>query len=103
MRGLVSPKIHFVEGNVADKELVKGLIRDRIKLTRSSTLPVRSLSPDRSRAHSYYYLNNTAASRNLIEVCVETGVKNFVFSSTAAVYGMPENGIVTELPTIRAD
>jgi len=44
----------------------------------------------------FYYQNNTAASRNLVEACVETGVGNFVFSSTAAVYGMPESGIVTE-------
>jgi UDP-glucose 4-epimerase len=34
-----------------------------------------------------YYLNNTAKSRTLIEAAVQGGVKNFVFSSTAAVYG----------------
>lgn len=34
-----------------------------------------------------YYLNNTANSANLIEQCVKYGVKKFVFSSTAAVYG----------------
>ena len=35
-----------------------------------------------------YYGNNTATSRNLIEAAVKGGVKHFVFSSTAAVYGM---------------
>jgi UDP-glucose 4-epimerase len=35
-----------------------------------------------------YYANNTATSRNLIEAAVTSGVKHFIFSSTAAVYGM---------------
>lgn len=43
-----------------------------------------------------YYRNNAAASRNLIEVCVEKGVKNFVFSSSAAVYGIPDGQPVSE-------
>jgi UDP-glucose 4-epimerase len=37
-----------------------------------------------------YYGNNSGVSRNLIETCLEKGVERFVFSSTAAVYGMPE-------------
>jgi UDP-glucose 4-epimerase len=37
-----------------------------------------------------YYGNNTSASRNLIEVCVAKGVERFVFSSSAADYGIPE-------------
>ena len=37
-----------------------------------------------------YYRNNTANSRTLIECAVEAGVKHFIFSSTAATYGIPE-------------
>ena len=37
-----------------------------------------------------YYRNNTAASRSLIEGAVTAGVKHFIFSSTAATYGIPE-------------
>jgi len=48
-----------------------------------------------------YYLNNTANSRTLIQSAVENGVKTFIFSSTAAVYGMPDKIPVTEdAPTI---
>jgi len=36
-----------------------------------------------------YYLNNTANTTNLLKCCVKSGVKKFVFSSTAAVYGEP--------------
>ena len=43
-----------------------------------------------------YYRNNTASSRTLLEVCQKHGVRNFVFSSTAAVYGIPEGGKAAE-------
>ncbi|MFQ5760138.1 MAG: NAD-dependent epimerase/dehydratase family protein, partial [Acidiferrobacterales bacterium] len=36
-----------------------------------------------------YYRNNTIASCNLIQACVDVGVDKFIFSSTAAVYGIP--------------
>ena len=48
-----------------------------------------------------YYRNNTASTRTLLECCVDAGVKHFVFSSTAAVYGMPAGGIAEESsPTV---
>jgi UDP-glucose 4-epimerase len=43
-----------------------------------------------------YYRNNTASSRTLLEAAANNGVKNFVFSSTAAVYGIPEGGKASE-------
>jgi UDP-glucose 4-epimerase len=43
-----------------------------------------------------YYGNNTCASRTLLEHAVKAGVKHFVFSSTAAVYGIPEGGEASE-------
>jgi UDP-glucose 4-epimerase len=48
-----------------------------------------------------YYRNNTCASRALIEACVESGVRRFVFSSSAAVYGVPETIPISEdAPTL---
>jgi UDP-glucose 4-epimerase len=48
-----------------------------------------------------YYRNNTANTRTLLECCAAQGVKHFVFSSTAAVYGMPEGGVAEErTPTV---
>ena len=50
-----------------------------------------------------YYLNNTANTANLIKQSIESGVKKFIFSSTAAVYGepesIPETGITEEAET----
>src|SRR3546814_1247114 len=43
-----------------------------------------------------YYQNNSAKSRSLIESAVRTGVKHFIFSSTAATYGVPEERPVKE-------
>lgn len=43
-----------------------------------------------------YYRNNTASSRTLLEAAAKHGVKNIVFSSTAAVYGIPEGGLASE-------
>jgi len=43
-----------------------------------------------------YYRNNTCSSRTLLEVAARHGVRNVVFSSTAAVYGIPEGGRAAE-------
>jgi UDP-glucose 4-epimerase len=43
-----------------------------------------------------YYRNNTASSRTLLEAASNHGVKNIVFSSTAAVYGIPDGGKASE-------
>jgi UDP-glucose 4-epimerase len=43
-----------------------------------------------------YYRNNTASSRTLLEAAAKHGVKNIVFSSTAAVYGIPDGGKASE-------
>ncbi|MDX1920925.1 MAG: NAD-dependent epimerase/dehydratase family protein, partial [Candidatus Caenarcaniphilales bacterium] len=43
-----------------------------------------------------YYSNNTINSLNLLQVCLEFQIRNFIFSSTAAVYGKQENGIAYE-------
>jgi UDP-glucose 4-epimerase len=43
-----------------------------------------------------YYGNNTCATRNLLSCCADAGVRQFVFSSTAAVYGIPETGLASE-------
>jgi UDP-glucose 4-epimerase len=48
-----------------------------------------------------YYRNNTSSSRTLLEACQDHGVKHVVFSSTAAVYGIPEGGRASEdSPTV---
>jgi UDP-glucose 4-epimerase len=52
--------------------------------------------PDSVRDPLGYYRNNTMNSRALLEVAVNSGVKQFIFSSTAAVYGNPATAPVNE-------
>jgi UDP-glucose 4-epimerase len=48
-----------------------------------------------------YYSNNTRNTLNLLQTCVRNEVNRFIFSSTAAVYGMPESGVAQEeSPTV---
>jgi len=95
VRGLVAPDAEFVEGDVADQQLVRGILRERsvdavIHFAGSIVVPESVSDPLK------YYGNNTVASRALIEACVAEKVRNFVFSSTAAVYGIPEVAVVVE-------
>jgi UDP-glucose 4-epimerase len=52
--------------------------------------------PESVRDPLKYYRNNTANALTLIETCVRRKVPSFLFSSTAAVYGIPESGQVDE-------
>ncbi len=55
-----------------------------------------TIVPESVREPLKYYGNNTCSTRSLLECCVEAGVKRFVFSSTAAVYGIPPQGVAAE-------
>ncbi|MBO6548508.1 MAG: UDP-glucose 4-epimerase GalE [Rhizobiales bacterium] len=85
----------LVVGDIADKGLVSNIIQSRditaiIHFAGSIVVPESITDP------LGYYHNNTCKSRDLIACAVENDVKNFIFSSTAAVYGMPEVNPVTE-------
>ncbi|MCW5698968.1 MAG: UDP-glucose 4-epimerase GalE [Rhodospirillales bacterium] len=87
--------VPLVEGDVADTALVGKVLVDHnigavIHFAGSIVVPESVSDPLK------YYGNNTSASRNLIEACVRAGVPHFVFSSTAAVYGIPETIPVSE-------
>jgi len=94
-RYLVPDDVPFYEGNVADRELV-----DRI-LAEQGTGAIMHFAgsivvPESVEKPLDYYRNNTLASYALLSAAVDTGVKHFVFSSTAAVYGAPERVPVEE-------
>lgn len=88
-RWAVAPEATLVEGDIGDQELIAGLIRDR-KVGAIIHFAGSIVVPDSVADPLGYYLNNTVKSRALIEAAVKGGVRHFIFSSTAAVYGMPE-------------
>ena len=85
----------FVEGDVGDQDLVRRLLSGQridaiIHFAGSVVVPELVADP------LGYYLNNTCKSRSLIASAVEAKIPHFIFSSTAAVYGMPKENPVAE-------
>lgn len=75
----------FTQGDAGDPTLVRQLVRENgidsvIHFAGSIVVPESVANP------LAYYANNTVVSRALIEACVQEGVENFIFSSTATVY-----------------
>ncbi|MCP4935824.1 MAG: UDP-glucose 4-epimerase GalE [bacterium] len=94
-RWAVADKAHFVQGDAGDMELLANTIStynvDAIIHFAGSIVVPESIEDPLG-----YYLNNTIKSRALIAAAVKGGVKHFIFSSTAAVYGMPDTNPVHE-------
>jgi UDP-glucose 4-epimerase len=90
----------LIVGDVGDYPLVSQILKDHqvdtvmhfaahISVAESVANPLK------------YYGNNTCGTRSLLQASAEQGVKNFVFSSSAAVYGVPEGGYADEAsPTL---
>ncbi len=94
-RWAIPDDVPFVEGNIANEELVAATLQDHgidaiMHFAGSIIVPESVENPLK------YYRNNTAASRSLIDSAVQAGVKHFIFSSTAATYGIPESSPVRE-------
>jgi UDP-glucose 4-epimerase len=99
-RWAVPEQALLVEGDAGDSALTSRLMRDHdvdtvIHFAGHIVVPESVTDPLK------YYRNNTQNSRNLIEACVQAGVSQLVFSSTAAVYGIPDEQPATErTPTV---
>lgn len=76
----------LIVGDIADQHLVRDTI-ERNYVDAVIHFAGSVVVPDSVRDPLAYYENNTSKSRTLIEAVVKSNVKNFIFSSTAAVYG----------------
>jgi UDP-glucose 4-epimerase len=85
----------FVQGDVGDTELVSRII-DEHGIDSIMHFAARIVVPESVADPLTYYFNNTVKSRALIETAVAKGIQNFVFSSTAAVYGNATASFLTE-------
>ncbi len=85
----------LVVGNTGDAECLKS-ISSRFEIDTIMHFAAHTVVPESVADPLKYYRNNTAASRTLLEWALESGVEHFVFSSTAAVYGLPEDGVAAE-------
>lgn len=87
--------VPFYEGDIEDAALLARIFSEQgtraiMHFAGSIIVPESVENPLK------YYHNNTAKSRALIAAAVEAGVPHFIFSSTAATYGIPEVSPVTE-------
>ncbi|WP_108811581.1 UDP-glucose 4-epimerase GalE [Sphingorhabdus sp. Alg231-15] len=94
-RWAVPDDVPFYEGDVADSSLIARIVNEQnvgaiMHFAGSVVVPESVENPLK------YYDNNSAKSRSLIESAIANDVKHFIFSSTAATYGIPEESPVKE-------
>jgi UDP-glucose 4-epimerase len=85
----------LVVGNTGDAECVQALF-ERFDIDTVMHFAAHTVVPESVEDPLKYYRNNTAASRTLLEHALAANVRHFVFSSTAAVYGIPQGGLAAE-------
>jgi UDP-glucose 4-epimerase len=94
-RAAVPSSARLVVGDIGDFELVSNLIRNEA-IDAIIHFAAKIVVPESVTDPLGYYLNNMVKSRALIAAAVAGGVKHFIFSSTAAVYGDPAVSPVPE-------
>jgi len=99
-RWAVPAAAKLIVADIAEPEVVSTAIREHgvtaiIHFAGSIVVPESVADP------LGYYLNNTVKSRGLIAAAVAGGVRDFIFSSTAAVYGNPQHNPVAETADLK--
>jgi UDP-glucose 4-epimerase len=99
-RAAIPASVPLTVGDTGDQKLVGSLLREHhVKAIIHFAASI--VVPDSVSDPLGYYRNNTANSRALLEAAVGAGIDQFVFSSTAAVYGNPSQSPVDEnAPTL---
>lgn len=94
-RWAVPEGVPFYEGDIEDADLLARIFAEQgIKAVMHFAGSI--IVPESVADPLKYYHNNTAKTRALIAAAVKAGVPHFIFSSTAATYGIPEVSPVTE-------
>jgi UDP-glucose 4-epimerase len=91
----VAKDVPLMIGDTGDQDLVGQIIRQH-KVDSIIHFAASAIVPDSVKDPLGYYKNNTVNSRALIETAIKAGVRQFIFSSTCAVYGNPAQVPVTE-------
>jgi UDP-glucose 4-epimerase len=85
----------LIVGDVGDYELISRLLAEH-QVDTVMHFAAHTVVPESVALPLKYYGNNTCSTRSLLQACIENQVKHFVFSSTAAVYGIPKDGYASE-------
>lgn len=87
--------VSLIVGDVGDAALV-GRVLEEYQARTVIHFAAHTIVPESVSDPLKYYGNNTCQTRALLATCLRHGVSNFVFSSTAAVYGIPAGGLAAE-------
>jgi UDP-glucose 4-epimerase len=85
----------LVTGDTGDQELVGRILREH-EIDAVMHFAAHTIVPESVADPLKYYRNNTCNTRNLLNACSDAGVRHFIFSSTAAVYGIPDDPLADE-------
>jgi UDP-arabinose 4-epimerase len=85
----------FIEGDLEDRELLHQVMRD-YQVEAVMHFAAYAYVGESMQAPGKYFRNNVANTINLLDAMVDTGVRQIVFSSTCATYGMPERMPIDE-------
>jgi len=85
----------LIVGEVGDRDTVLEVLREH-DIGTVMHFAAFTIVPESVEQPLKYYGTNTCSTRSLLQCCLEAGVKHFVFSSTAAVYGIPADGVAAE-------
>lgn len=94
-RSSVSDESEFIKGDLSDFDLLEKILQSR-KIDVVMHFAAFALVGESVKYPVKYFENNVANTINLLLAMKRTGVKHFVFSSTAAVYGEPQSIPLTE-------
>lgn len=93
---LLPTEVPLIIGDIADTILVENLIKAH-DIDAIAHFAAKIVVPDSVADPLGYYQSNTSKARTLIDTAVKSGLKRFIFSSTAAVYGEPDEMPVSEM------
>jgi UDP-glucose 4-epimerase len=94
-RSALPATVPLFVGDTGDENFVASLLGEH-EVTAIIHFAGSIVVPDSVRDPLGYYRNNTANTRSLLEAAVKAGIRQFIFSSTAAVYGSPDTLLVSE-------
>jgi UDP-glucose 4-epimerase len=97
---IVPPGVRLVTGSYTDEAVVAGLLRDE-RIDAILHCAARSLVGESVTEPAKYYRENVAGGVALLEAARSAGVRRLVFSSSAAVYGIPDHTPITEDAPLR--
>jgi UDP-glucose 4-epimerase len=92
---LVPGNVPVVRGNVGDRAVTEQLFAEHA-FDAVAHFAASIIVPESVTNPIKYYLNNTLSTARLISACVDAGIRRFIFSSTAAVYGNQDTNPIAE-------